>query len=190
MVGKVAGHKPYPTKVSKLGLAPRLSQRLAAGDTIKSIQDELNAELERQGRPERLSTSGVYRAACQEDARTGLLAAKQRQDKMMETMRKAGGPPGDALEQRLELMRTLLFDTASQALVEGVEPLAARDLRDIASALLNTEKAGHLSDLRIAEAEARARTESGKAGAKAARRLGLSVKGAAEIRAAIESGEE
>ena len=60
------------------------------------------------------------------------------------------------------------------------------DVKHLAAALLNVEKAGHLNDQHIAEAEARAKAQAGARGEKAARRQGLSAQGAAAIRAAIE----
>ena len=169
------------SSVLRLGFGERLDELLVAGATIDEIADDINAALERGGRPERVSRSAVGRAT---KAREGLLAAKRRQDALLEALRRHG-PASDAMEGRLELIRTLLFDSASQAL-DADAPMEPAAVKDLASALLNVEKAGHLNDKRIAEAEARAKAEAGARGEKAARRQGLSADGAAAIRAAIE----
>ena len=169
------------SSVLRLGFGERLDELLTAGATIDEIADDCNAALERDGREERVSRSAVGRAT---KAREGLLAAKRRQDALLEALRQ-NGPPSDAMEGRLELIRTLLFDSASQALGDDA-PMEPAAIKDISSALLNVEKAGHLNDQRIAEAEARARAKAGARGEQAARRQGLSAQGAAAIRAAIE----
>ena len=170
------------SSVLRLGFGERLDELLVAGATIDEITDDINAALERGGRPERVSRSAVGRAT---KAREGLLAAKRQQDVLLEALRK-DGPPSDAMEGRLELIRTLLFKSASQALADPDAPMEPADVKHLAAALLNVEKAGHLNDQRIAEAEARARAQAGTRGEKAARRQGLSAQGAAAIRAAIE----
>lgn len=170
------------SSVLRLGFGGRLDELIAAGATVDEITDDINGALERAGREERVSRSAVGRAA---QNRAGLLAAKRQQDIMLDALREAG--PGDdrAVEGRLEVLRLLVFQAVSQALGGG-ETLSPADIKDIASALLNTEKAGHLSDRRIAEAEARATARAADRGEKAARRQGLSAGGAAKLRAAIE----
>ena len=170
------------SSVLRLGFSERLDELLVAGATIDEITDDINAALERGAREERVSRSAVGRAA---QAREGLLAAKRQQDVLLDALQK-NGPRSDAMEGRLELLRTLLFSSASQALHDPDQPLEPAGVKDLSAALLNVEKAGHLSDKRIAEAEARARTKAGATGEQAARRQGLSAQGAAAIRAAIE----
>ena len=173
------------SSVLRLGFGERLDELLAAGATIDEIAEDLNAALERGGREERVSRSAVGRAT---KAREGLLAAKRQQDLLLDALRK-DGPGGDATEQRLEMIRILLLNTASQALADPDTPVdveAAAAVKNLASGFLNVEKAGRLSDQRIAEAEARAKARAGARGEKAARRQGLSAEGAAAIRAAIE----
>ena len=170
------------SSVLRLGFGERLDELLAAGATIDEIADDINAALERDGREERVSRSAVGRAT---KAREGLLAAKRQQDVLLEALRK-NSPADDAMEGRLELIRILLFNSASQALADPDAQIDSADAKNLASALLNLEKAGHLSDKRIAEAEARARAKAGARGEQAARRQGLSAQGAAAIRAAIE----
>ena len=167
--------------VLRLGFGDRLIELLSAGATIDEITDELNGVLEHAGRDDRVSRSAVGRAA---KAHEGLLAAKRRQDLLVATL-KERAPQADAREARLELLRTLMFDTASQAL--GAEDgLSPEQMRDLASGLLNLERTGQLADKRLVEAEARARAKAGEAGEHAARRQGLSAEGATAIRQAIE----
>ena len=170
------------SSVLRLGFGERLDELLKAGATIDEIAGDINAALERGGRPERVSRSAVGRAA---QARAGLLEAKKRQDLILDALREAG-PASNAMEGRLELIRTLLFDSASQALADPDAVMEPSAVKDISAALLNVEKAGRLNDQRIAEAEARAKAQAGARGEKAARRQGLSAQGAAAIRAAIE----
>ena len=170
------------SSVLRLGFGERLDELLAAGATLDEITCDLNDALDRADRPERVSRSAVGRAA---QARAGLLEAKRRQDVLLSALREAQ-PATDAMEGRLELIRTLLFDSASQALTGDDEPMSAAQIRDISAALLNVEKAGHLSDQRLAEAEARARTQAATRGEQAARRAGLSPDITAAIRAAVE----
>lgn len=175
------------SSVLRAGFASELDDALARGATIDEITDSFNAALKRAGRPERLSRAAVGRAA---KARASILAAKRRADVVLEAMREAG-PPSAGLDGRLELVRTLLVDTAARAMVaddsDGDEaPPSPGDLKDLSRALLSLEQAGHLADRRIAEAEQRAREAAGRRGETAARRQGLSADGAAAIRAAIE----
>ena len=170
------------SSVLRLGFGQRLDELLAAGATIDEIAEDLNGALERAGREERVSRSAVGRAA---KAREGLLAAKRRQDELIAVLR-AGSAPDGALEAQLDIVRTLLFETAAQAL-GNTDALSPAEMKDIAAGLLNVERAGHLSDQRIAEAEARARARAAQAAERAARGEGLSRAGAAAIRAAIEA---
>lgn len=173
------------SSVLRAGFAADVDDLLARGATVDEITGELNASLERAGRPERLSRSAVGRAA---RARQSVLDAKRRADHVLESMRQSG--PAAGLEGHLELFRTLLVDAAMRADEEGAEPVTFGDLKDMARALLSIEQAGHLADQRVAEAERRAREAAAQAGERAARRQGLSARGAAQIRAAIEGAEE
>ena len=169
------------SSVMRLGFGERLDELLAAGSTLDEITDEINAALDRAGQEARVSRSAVGRAA---KARAGLLAAKRRQDIVLDALRDAA-PASVAMEGRLELIRTLLFDSASEALSDG-EPLSPAQIKDVSAALLNVEKAGQLSDTRIEKAEARARNKAAQVGERAARQQGLSAQGASAIRQAIE----
>ena len=172
------------SSVLRAGFGAELDDLLAAGATIDEITDEFNGALERAGKPERLSRSAVGRAA---QARHGILAAKRRADQVLEVLRDAG-PSSAGLEGRLELVRTLLVDTAARAMADDDDapPPTPGELKDLARALLSLEQAGHLADRRVAEAEQREREAAARRGEKAARRQGLSADGAAQIRAAIE----
>ena len=81
------------------------------------------------------------------------------------------------MEGRLEFIRTLLFKSASQALVDLDAPMEPADVKHLAAALLNVEKAGHLNDQRIAAAEARAKAQAGARSEKAVRRVQQRVEG-------------
>lgn len=172
------------SSVLRAGFGSELDDALARGATIDEITEQFNAALERAGRPERLSRAAVGRAA---KARSSILAAKRRADSVLEAMREAG-PPSAGLDGRLELVRTLLVDTAARAMADDEDeaPPSPGDLKDLSRALLSLEQAGHLADRRIAEAEQRAREAAARRGETAARRQGLSADGAAAIRAAIE----
>ena len=172
------------SSVLRAGFGAQLDELLAAGATIDEITEELNGSLERAGRPERLSRSAVGRAA---KARDGILAAKRRADQVLDVLREAG-PASAGLEGRLELVRTLLVDTAARAVAddEDAPPPTPGELKDLARALLSLEQAGHLAERRVAEAEQRAVEAAAETGERAARRQGLSAAGAAKIREAIE----
>ena len=173
------------SSVLRAGFAADLDDLLAQGATIDEITEQLNAALERAGKPERLSRSAVGRAA---KSRQGILAAKRRADLALEAMREAGPPSAD-LEGRLELVRTLLVDTAARALAGDEDeeaPPTPGELKDLARTLLSLEQAGHLADRRIAEAERREREAAARRGEQAARRQGLSAEVAAAIHGEIE----
>lgn len=174
------------SSVLRAGFAADLDDALGRGCTIDEITDQLNASLERAGRSERLSRAAVGRAA---KSRQNILAAKRRADLVLSAMREAG-PPSAGLEGRLELVRTLLVDTAARAMTGDDEdeapPPSPAELKDLSRALLSLEQAGALADRRVAEAERREREAAARRGEQAARRQGLSEGGAAAIRAAIE----
>lgn len=174
------------SSVLRAGFAADLDDALGRGATIDEITIQFNAALERAGRSERLSRAAVGRAA---KSRQNILAAKRRADLVLSAMREAG-PPSAGLEGRLELVRTLLVDTAARALDDdgdgGEAPPSPSELKDLSRALLSLEQAGHLAERRVAEAERRAREAAARRGEQAARRQGLSAGGAAAIRAAIE----
>ena len=172
------------SSVLRAGFAAELDDQLAQGATLDEITDAFNQALERAGKPERLSRSAVGRAA---KGRQGILAAKRRADQVLEALREAG-PSSAGLEGRLELVRTLLVDTAARAVADDDDapPPTPGELKDLARALLSLEQAGHLADRRVAEAEKREREQAARRGEQAARRQGLSATGAAAIRAAIE----
>ena len=173
------------SSVLRAGFGAQLDDLLAQGATLDEITEAFNASLERAGRPERVSRSAVGRAA---KSRQGILAAKRRADQVLEVLRDAG-PSSAGMEGRLELVRTLLVDTAARAMADDDDeapPPTPGELKDLARALLSLEQAGHLADRRVVEAEQREREEAARRGEQAARRQGLSAGGAAAIRAAIE----
>lgn len=167
--------------VLRLGFGNRLAELLTAGRTIDEITDALNSELAAAGRTERVSRSAVGRAV---QSREGLLAAKLRQDQVIATLRQTSSL-GEAAEAQIEVVRTLLFEAAAQAL-GNPDALTPKGVKAIAGGLLDLERASKLADERVAEAEARATKAAGSAGERAARSQGLSAQGAAAIRAAIE----
>ena len=173
---------PRQSTVLALGadIRARVEQLLEAGVPIRQIVDQINTVLAEAGRPERVSRAALGRAA---QRALPVLAAKKRADRIVEALGTAGA--GD-LPGRLELLRALLTGCAVR-MAEAEDAVAISDLREIASAMLTVEKTAHLADLRAARAEARA--AAGRAGEQAARRQGLSVDGAAAIRAAIEGAD-
>ena len=169
------------SSVLRLGFGNRLAELLAAGRTIDEITEALNSELAAAGRSERVSRSAVGRAV---KSREGLLAAKLRQDQVIATLRGTSSL-GEAAEAQLEIVRTLLFEAAAQAL-GNPDALTPKGVKAIAGGLLDVERAGQLAGERVAEAERRARGEAADRGEQAARRQGVSREAAAAIRAAVE----
>ena len=173
------------SSVLRLGAAFRtqVEDLLAEGATIDEITTAVNAALAAEGRDDRVSRSAVGRVT---KSMAETLQAKRRADQIVAALAEAG-PAGGGLDGRLELLRTLLVDAAVRMVEDDDSVANVSELKDVAGAMLNVEKTGHLADLR--RERERARQQAGDRGERAARGQGLSAAGAAAIRSAIEGAQ-
>ena len=162
-------------------LHARVADGVESGRTIDQITDELRED------GHQVSRSAVGRAS---RAMSGVLAAKRQADQIVDALSKAGPASSDAVEGRLELLRALLVSAAARMADPEGDPPEASELRTIASALLDVERAGAMSDRRRAEAERRAVEAAARRGERAAKQQGLSPSIAAAIRQAVEGDPE
>ena len=118
-----------------------MADGVESGRTIDQITDELRED------GHQVSQLGGRPRVARNGRRAGYQAAGG-PDRRRAT-RKAGPASSDAVEGRLELLRAPLVSAAARM----ADPPEASELRAIASALLDIERAGTTSDRRRAEAE-------------------------------------
>ena len=170
--------------VERLGLRGRLVEALDAGLTIDQITDELNGALTASGRPERVSRSAVGRAAAHEHE---IFSAKRRVDQIVARLESSRTHDSDAIQGRLEVLKTMLLDCALRGDGDGEGAPTVAELRTIMGAMEAAERTAELRDRRDEIAARRdEREKAAEAAQSAARKRGVSPEVAALIRAAVE----
>lgn len=114
------------SKIKRLGrgFAELAESMLADGATQQEVADGINAALERAGRPERVSRSGVQRAS-PDLMRT--LELKRRVDEVAGALADAGPSDGRAQAQA-EILRTLVMAAALDFQQGESDPRAGEEL--------------------------------------------------------------
>lgn len=128
-------------------IAELVRDLIAGGSTLDEITADVNSALAAAGGDIAISRSAVGRFAKKTNQ---ILEAKQRTDAVIAALGKQISKSKDGedpLAGRIELVRTLVFDSALAAGNDGaIEPAQAKIL---ASAILDIEKAAQLNDKRI-----------------------------------------
>ena len=170
--------------IHRLGLRDRLVEALDEGLTIDQITDELNGALGASGRPERVSRSAVGRAAANEHE---IFSAKRRVDAIVARLESSRTDDSDAIQGRLEVLKTMLLDCALRGDGDGEGAPTVAELRSIMGGLEAAERTAELRDRRAELAARRQeREKAAEAAQSAARRRGASPDVIAAIRAAVE----
>ena len=156
------------SSVARLGgeYSALVEDLLREGATVTEITDAVNDALEAAGRDERVSRSAVGRTT---QSLAPVLHLKAQMDDVVDALRREG-PAGNGLDQQIELLRGLVIEAGVGMAGGGGEP---REVRRLAAALLDLERAGTLADRRIEDAERRAREAAAEAGAEEARSRGV-----------------
>ncbi|HHH12944.1 MAG TPA: DUF3486 family protein [Thiolapillus brandeum] len=150
----------------------------------------INAILEEDGRPERLSKSSVNRYA-QRMERVGERLRQSREVAEMWIARLGAQPQGQLGHLVNEILRTFAFDLSLQlqdglaALDEETMPAAVKMVKELSIAIHRLEQAAGENVKREAEIREQARREAAEAAEKVARQGGLSADSVQEIRRAI-----
>jgi len=131
----------------------------------------INAILEEQNHPDRLSKSAVNRYAVKMD-KVGEKLKQSREIAEMWIARLGNQPQGKTGQLINELIRTMTFDVAMQA-AEG--EFASPDLlKDLALTMQRLEKAASLNEEREKKIREEARAEAAQAAESTARKAGVS----------------
>jgi len=151
------------TQLQELLRDPRVTQLEAAR--------QINAILEAEGHPDRVSKSAVNRYAVKMEA----VGAKLRQSRDVAKMwigRLGAAPQGEVGKLLNEMVRTLAFE-ATMAMAEGEAPIEPKMLKDMAIAIERLEKASSENVKREEEIRKRALSEAADVVEETARQQGL-----------------
>ena len=160
----------------------RLDELLRSGVSQRAILDQLAPLLEVAGEKP-LSRSGLNRYAIRMEA-VGSRIREAREVAAVWTAKLGQEPTSNVGAYTLEMLRTLVHDLTLQA-AERPE-LDADQLKTVALTLQRIEKASSLNAARESALREEFAKVAAEAGEGAARRKGVSVETAAEIRRAIE----
>lgn len=143
----------------------------------------INAILEEEGHPERLSKSAVNRYAVRMEE-VGRRLRESRQIAEMWIGKVGAQPAGQVGHLLNEIVRNLVFET-SMNLAEGEQPAEPKVLKDLAKAIELLEKASSDNVKREQEIRKQAAVEAAAAAESAVRSAGLSEESVEKIKRSI-----
>lgn len=146
----------------------------------------INAVLEEDGHPERVSKSAVNRYAVKMED----VGAKLRQSREIAQMwigKLGAAPQGEVGKLLNEMVRTLAFE-ATMDMAEGAEPVKPKMLKDLSIAIERLERAATTNIKREEEIRKSALEQAARVAAKSVRAKGLSDESAEDIRNKILYG--